>query len=134
MLKFPPKIILSDKDYEKLSALAAACRADSVAFLEEELGRAVVVGAEEIPEDTVTMNSIVQVTDLESGAEQEFELVFPHEASVAENRVSVLAPIGVAAIGLRLGAEYEWLSPNRRVKRFRISRIRSAAARKVMAK
>lgn len=129
-----PNIILSDKDYEKLSALVAACRADSVAFLEEELGRAMVVPDGEVPDDVVTMNSVVRVRDLDSGAEHEYQLVFPHEASLSENRISILASLGVALIGLRAGSRYEWHAPNKRVKQFQVLSIHARAPSKVAAR
>jgi regulator of nucleoside diphosphate kinase len=46
--------------------------------------------------------------------------VYPDAANAAEGRVSVLAPIGSALIGLRVGDEIDWELPNRRHTRLRV--------------
>jgi regulator of nucleoside diphosphate kinase len=74
-----------------------------LAELKEELNTASVVAKEEIPRDVVTLNSEVRVKDLDSGHESVYKIVFPRDAHVAENRVSVLAPIGTALLGHRVG-------------------------------
>jgi regulator of nucleoside diphosphate kinase len=79
--------------------------------LEEELGRAEVVDAAEIPPDVVTMRSRVRVKDLKSGEETVYTLVFPGEASVSLGRLSILAPIGTALLGYRQGDVVEWPVP-----------------------
>ena len=86
---------------------AAACDA-----LEAELLRARVVEADEIPADVVTMNSRVRFEDLESGEVREITLGYPQDADVDRGRVSVLAPIGTALIGLSVGQSIEWGLPS----------------------
>jgi regulator of nucleoside diphosphate kinase len=71
--------------------------------LEQALDTAETVEAENIPADVVTVNSTVRVTDLNSQAQNEFTVVFPREANYAENRISVLAPVGAALLGHRRG-------------------------------
>lgn len=41
-------------------------------------------------------------------APQIYSMVFPGDANVAENKISVLAPIGTALIGYRVGDTIEW--------------------------
>jgi len=72
-------------------------------FLDEVLHDAEVVTPERIPRDVVTMNSIVRVRNLDSGSETVYHLVFPGEADVRKNRISVLAPVGRALMGCRVG-------------------------------
>lgn len=72
-------------------------------FLDEVLHDAEVVTPEKIPRDVVTMNSIVRVRNLDSGSETVYHLVFPGEADVRKNRISVLAPVGRALMGCRVG-------------------------------
>jgi len=79
--------------------------------LEDELNRARVVPSKDIPEDVITMNSKVRLRDLGSGQEIVYSLVFPGDANVAENKISVLAPIGTALIGYRVGDTIEWKVP-----------------------
>lgn len=131
MLTKVPKLVLSKEDFKKLSALVASQRPELVEGLEEEIGRAVILPDGDVPEDIVSMDSLVKVRDLDSGAEHEYSLVFPHEANASEGRISILAPLGVALIGLQVNDEYEFLAPNERLRGFRVLSIFSFKARKV---
>jgi regulator of nucleoside diphosphate kinase len=87
--------------------------------LQAELGRAKIVAAEDVPRDAVTMNSKVLLYDLDTREREMFELVYPWHADADNNRVSVLAPIGTALIGARVGDVIRWPVPAG-VLRFRI--------------
>lgn len=86
--------------------------------LEGELERAEVVNPIDIPRDVVTMRSTVRLKDLDNGKEMVYSLVFPNEADVDEGKISVLAPVGTAMIGYRVGDVIEWEVPSglRRLK------------------
>ncbi len=86
--------------------------------LRQELERAEVVAAAEIPPDVVTMNSQVRVRDLSNGKVTVYTLVFPRDSDFSRNRISILAPIGTALLGLRVGNVVEWKVPagTRRLK------------------
>ena len=86
--------------------------------LRRQLERAEVVAPAEIPADVVTMNSQVRVRDLGSGKVTVYTLVFPRDADFSRNRISILAPIGTALLGLRVGDVIEWKVPagTRRLK------------------
>lgn len=86
--------------------------------LEAELERAEVVDPKAIPKDVVTMRSTVRLKDLDSGKEMVYSLVFPKEADVNKGRISVLAPVGTAMIGYRVGDVIEGEVPSglRRLK------------------
>ena len=86
-------------------------REDYLAALEGELSRARVVPAGKVPPDVVTMNSVVRLRDLDSDETEEYELVYPADADMTLNRISVLAPIGTAILGYRLGDVIEWPVP-----------------------
>jgi regulator of nucleoside diphosphate kinase len=90
--------------------------------LEEELNRARVVLSKDIPGDVITMNSKVRLKDLDSGEEVIYSLVFPGDANVAENKISVLAPVGTALIGYRVGDAIEWKVPGG-LKRLEVEEI-----------
>jgi regulator of nucleoside diphosphate kinase len=79
--------------------------------LEEELDRAETVDSKDIPTDVVTMNSKVRVQDLDSGNEMVYSLVFPRDANIDQNRISMLAPLGTALLGYRVGDVIEWKVP-----------------------
>ncbi len=86
--------------------------------LADELERAEVVDPKGIPKDTITMMSTARLKDLDSGKEMIYSLVFPHEADASEGRISILAPVGTAMIGYRVGDVIEWEVPSglRRLK------------------
>ena len=86
--------------------------------LEEELAKADVVQQQDIPPDVITMRSTVRLKDLDTGQEMIYGLVFPTEANYDDGKISVLAPIGTAMLGYRLGDVIEWKVPSglRRLK------------------
>jgi regulator of nucleoside diphosphate kinase len=86
--------------------------------LEDELEQAEVVKAERLPRNVVTINSCVRVTDLASNKRNAYFVVFPRDANYAE-RISVLAPIGAALLGGRVGDVVELAVPSG-TKRLRI--------------
>jgi regulator of nucleoside diphosphate kinase len=90
--------------------------------LQHELDRAKVVDPKKIPPDVVTMNSKVLLKDVESGEEETYTLVFPDEADIDEGKISVLAPIGTAILGYRVGATISWKVPAG-VRKFEIEKI-----------
>lgn len=80
--------------------------------LNTELDRAVIVPPREIPPDVATMNSKILLEDEESGEEMVLTLVFPHDADVTQDKISVLAPIGTVVLGYRVGDIIEWQVPD----------------------
>lgn len=87
--------------------------------LEEELEKAVIVEPKDVPADVVTMNTKLRLRDEKSGEERIFSLVFPSDADFEKNRLSVLAPVGTALLGYRVGDVIEWEVPSG-TKTFRI--------------
>lgn len=65
----------------------------------------------EIPRDVVTMHSVVVLQDLDHYNPMECTLVFPHSADVTRGRISVLAPLGAALFGARVGEIIEVALP-----------------------
>ena len=120
-------IYITIADSEKLRSLIAGLRgARSVnhhylEMLEQELDRAEVVSPEAIPPDVVTMNSDVRLEDLDSGAIQRYKLVFPNQFR-SEDSLSVLAPIGTAMLGYRVGDVIEWPVP-KGIRRLKILKV-----------
>ena len=80
--------------------------------LSAELDQAVIVSPREVPPDVVTMNSKVLLVDAETGEEMIFTLVFPQDADMAQDKISVLAPIGTVILGYRVGDTIEWKVPD----------------------
>jgi len=107
-------IVITRIDLEALTRLAGFGGAYSLA---QELDRAEVVEPDAVPGDVVTMNSRVRLEDMDTGGVSEYTLVYPHQPRTASS-VSVLAPIGTAMLGYRVGDVIEWRVPKgiRRLK------------------
>ena len=100
-----PRIVVSDTDYARLSDLATGALARFPEIAEElqaEMVRAEVVSASALPADVVRMGSTVEFRS-DGGQHRRVELVFPIDADISANKVSVLTPIGTALIGLSAG-------------------------------
>lgn len=117
------RIYITDNDCERLRRLIAGRRGANTVdqqyldLLEQELDRAEVVEPEAIPRDVVTMNSEVRLKDLDSGDTRVYRLIFPTQ-NRTQDSVSILAPIGTAMLGYRVGDVIEWRVPKglRRLK------------------
>jgi regulator of nucleoside diphosphate kinase len=117
-------IIVTARDHAELSSVIAVAGKVSqrvkweLRLLEDELKRARIVAPEDVPHDVITMNSCAELLDLESGERMEFTLVFPIDENVNEGKISVLAPLGTAMLGYRVGDEFVWHVPHglRRLK------------------
>lgn len=84
--------------------------------LQEELNRARVVKPHQVPSDVIAMHSMVTVAYLSTGKEFAIRLVYPEEANVRKNRVSVFAPVGAALLGYRKGDTIHWNAPGGKIK------------------
>lgn len=105
-----PRIVVSDTDFKRLTdlALGAIDRFPEVAQeLEIEMGRAEVVQEASVPANVVRMDSIVEFRT-DSAQQRRVKLVFPGEADISQDKISVLTPIGVALIGLAAGQSITW--------------------------
>lgn len=69
------------------------------------------------------MNSEVVYEDCDTLATRSVRIVYPHDADAGSGRVSVLAPIGSALLGLRIGQTITWRVP-RGHKPIRVVEIR----------
>ena len=121
-------IFVTEEDARKLRTLLVGVRERSVRDrehlqqLDDELERARVVPASDIPADVVTMHSELALRDLDTGEEMTFRIVFPSEANADQHRISVLAPLGTAVLGYRAGDSIEWVVPGR-TRRVCIERV-----------
>ena len=120
-------LTMTDFDLRRLDALFERLRLHlkpppTLTLLERELERAVVVKPDEVPATIVTMNSEVEVVDLDTGERRALTLVFPSLAGIESGRVSVLAPLGTALLGSCQGAQIAWQSP-RGARRLRVESI-----------
>ncbi len=106
-------IYITEADMKRLRPLLEGMKnsRDDLRGLQAELENARVVLPAEVPPDVITMNSKARLRDLDSKEEMIFTLVFPGNANIEEDKISVVAPIGTAMLGHRVGDEFEWAVP-----------------------
>jgi regulator of nucleoside diphosphate kinase len=116
-------IIVSNVDLQRLLPVLEQNDTPASELLDAELRRAQIVDHGSVPPDVVTMNSEVVYEDCETLARRTVRVVYPQDADAARGQVSVLAPIGSALLGLRVGQSIEWPVPKGR-KLIRVVEIR----------
>jgi len=108
-------IWINAQDRERLDALigeleVAPDKRDlaHIAELREELERAKVIqDVKKTPPDVITMRSEVRLRNEATNATLDCRLVYPDEADAATQQISVLAPLGTAMIGERVGKSFK---------------------------
>jgi regulator of nucleoside diphosphate kinase len=100
--------MITDQDLKRvLSCLRSDCLDVTIVELwEEKIERAQIITQEEAPSDLVTMHSIIHC------GESTMNLVFPHEADIDQGKISILAPLGMALLGARVGQTITWQARN----------------------
>ena len=123
---FRPNLTVSTHDARRLEALLqgeTGRGAPMAGLLEQELARATLVEPTQVPADVVTMHSRVVCADDTSGERHEVELEYPHEADADLGRISILAPVGTALLGLAVGDAIDWPVPGGRTTRVRVMAV-----------
>ena len=121
-----PALVVSSRDLSRLDALLdtpVLRRHPAALALMEELNRADVRAPDDMPDNVVTMHSRVACEDELTGEHHRLTLVYPHEANVEAGRVSVLAPVGSALLGLAVGQVIDWHATGNRPLRLRVTAI-----------
>ncbi|WP_242006810.1 nucleoside diphosphate kinase regulator [Aerolutibacter ruishenii] len=121
----PPPLMISRFDCERLEALLETpiARGLDTQALQAELERAEIVEPAKMPADVITMNSTARFLDENSGEERAMTLVFPRDADGSADKVSILAPVGSALLGLRIGDSIQWPIPGGRTISLRVLSI-----------
>ena len=124
-----PPLLVSRLDAERIEALLEQPQYSGLntRALQDELARAEIAEPAQMPADVITMNSIarVRVEDRELGNhEHELTLVYPRDADGGADKVSILAPVGSALLGLRIGDAIDWPLPGGRSARLQVLSIR----------
>lgn len=122
------KIIITRPDQKRLEDLFLGHIANELrdkSYLKDlrgELDVAEVVEPGEVPIDVITMNSTVRLRDTKTNETETFTLVYPNEANIAQGKLSVLAPLGTAILGYRVGNLVRWQVPSG-VARWRVEEL-----------
>ena len=114
-------IIVSELDFARLTRLVEQ-HDPAAKALDGELERAILVRPREIPANIVTMNSEVMYQEFQTGTCRTVRIVYPQDADAKRTWISVLAPIGSALLGLRVGQAILWPLPEgwRRIRVLKI--------------
>lgn len=121
-----PNTVISSLDAERLEKLLESL--SSTAFpgksdLEAELARADIVEPHDIPPTVVTMNSTVRFRVESSAEDFTLTLVYPKDLDSSGAKISILAPVGSALLGLSAGDQIEWPKPGGGVLKVRIEEV-----------
>ena len=106
-----PVIHMIDHESDAIEAFAMALesRNPKVAeMLYEELGRATLHSADDMPDNIVTMNCTVEFVDETSGLRRMVKLVYPKDADIENDCLSILTPMGAGLIGMVAGETIAW--------------------------
>ena len=121
-----PEITISSLDADRLFSLIESLPDNSFAGkpeLEMELARANVVAPELISPTIVTMNSTVKFVIESTKEEFELTLVYPKDIDSSGKKISILAPVGSALLGLTQGDEIEWPKPGGGLLKVKLSEV-----------
>lgn len=121
-----PKIIISSLDVIRLENLIESLSDSEFpdkGNLEAELARAQVLDPTKIPFTVVTMNSTVKFKIESTGRDFYLTLVYPKDVDAQGGTISILAPVGIALLGLSQGDEIEWPKPGGGMLQVRIEEI-----------
>lgn len=121
-----PKITISSLDAERLETLldslphgAFPGKSDLLA----EIDRADIVAPQEMPSTVITMNSRVRFSVESSTEDFTLTLVYPKDMNGSSDRISILAPVGSALLGLSVGSTIEWPKPGGGVLNVRVEEV-----------
>ncbi len=113
--EMPTKTItITELDRQRIERLlvefdARAAKPDEhLEWFRKKFEQATIVPQEEVPADVVTMNSTVSLYDMDFDVTECYTLVYPVNADIFANRVSVLNPMGMAILGHRPGDVARW--------------------------
>lgn len=112
-----PPVIMSSLDVARLERLLEThelAGSPAATALLAEIDRADIREPKEMPADVVTMNSRLSCHVLEDSTLHELTLVYPDQADLSAGRISIMAPVGTALLGLRVGQTIEWPGPEGR--------------------
>jgi regulator of nucleoside diphosphate kinase len=106
---------------------------DTVVRLRAELARAIVLDAEEVPQEAIGLNSRVELEDLDTGEIENDTLTLPAHSDFDLGRLSLLTPLGAGLLGYTAGDEIEWPTPGglRRIRVLQVQRNISASGSKL---
>ncbi len=121
-------ISITEQDYIKLCDLVKVeklrhtTEINNLSYLGAEIKRANRISDSKQVTDIITMNSVVEVVDLDTGREMRVKLVYPREADFRKGNVSVLSMFGSALLGYKIGSTISYQAPGG-IKKVKIKNV-----------
>lgn len=110
------KPIITQSDYRTIKSMLDNIpnhlRGRDTLTLQNEIETAEKVQDKNINENVVQLNSTFTVEDVHSGKQLNFILTLPELANLAERKLSVLSPLGIALLGYESGRVVDWPMPS----------------------
>mgnify|MGYP003581266541 CR=1 FL=1 len=124
-LRPPIHLLAAESDVVAGLALQVEHRHPVVAaMLLEEIERAELHEAHNLPREAVTLRSEVDFVDERNMQMRTIQLVMPGEANIALGKISILTPMGAALYGLTAGQSIDWPDLDGHERRIKILRVR----------
>ncbi|MBP9681346.1 MAG: nucleoside diphosphate kinase regulator [Bacteriovorax sp.] len=116
-------ILMTERDYLRIRHILSFQNSSEFENLEIELDRAKIVEEEALPAGLVKMNTKFKFEVITDKKEMIITIVYPEDANFSEGKISVLAPLGSALIGLQVNQEINWMFPDGKIKRLKILEV-----------
>ncbi len=126
-----PSIHLAEPEADALTNLAYSVEIsmpEVSGLLIGEIARATVYKTNKLPRDVVAMLSTVEFIDEANGAMRTVQLVYPRDADISTNRISILTLVGAGLIGLREGQSISWPDRKGQERRLTLVKVRQFVA------
>ncbi|SDR72228.1 GreA/GreB family elongation factor [Christiangramia echinicola] len=111
------ELIIEKKEYDFLKQIISLAKyykdtsyKASIFKLNEELKDAKIVSNEKMPADVIRLNSLVTI-ETPYAVERTYQIVTPEKGDIRKDKISVLAPMGLALFGYAQGDNITWTFP-----------------------
>lgn len=111
------ELIIEKKEFELLKQLISMSQhyrdksyRSSMEKLLTEMNRAKVVSNSKMPPDVIRLNSEVAIS-IPGNMQRRYRVVTPEMSDLKQNKISILAPMGLALFGYAKGDHIEWEFP-----------------------
>ncbi|MDT0688805.1 GreA/GreB family elongation factor [Salegentibacter sp. F188] len=111
------KLIIEKKEKEFLKQVMSLAKyykdntyKTSIEKLNEELKHAQIVTIEKMPQDVIRLNSLVTI-ETPYAVKKTYQIVTPDKSDLRKDKISILAPMGLALFGYAEGDEVSWQFP-----------------------
>lgn len=111
------QLIIEKKEFELLKRTLAMTHYHkdrsykrSISKFHQEIGLAKTVSNRKMPDDIIRFNSVVTI-ETPWNVKRSYQVVTPDKSDLARDRISVVAPMGLALFGYAKGDEIEWQFP-----------------------